>query len=899
MLEYLVVTNETLKSYFQELVDWKRKKGIPSAIRTREWITSNYAGSDPAEKIRNYLKIAYQDSGCVWVVLGGDTDVIPCRYAHIELQTETENIPADLYYSDLDGTWDYDGDHVYGEPEDSLDLFPDLFVGRAPASTTSEVEVFVDKVLAYEKSVPSDYQLKMLFFAEYGDPRTDDAIAKDMIDDYYVPPRFDPLSKLYESNGNENAQAVLDSMDLGFNFMNHAGHANYPVLCTGPDNIWNEDMDGLTNSSRFSGVLYSVGCWPAAIDYDCIGEHFVKNPNGGGFFVGNSRYGWYTPSLPGYGSSDLFDQQFFASIFKRGFYHYGQIIADSKTRFAAEADQENDFRWIEFCLILLGDPEMPLWTDTPQDLTVNFPDTIPVGSNQFRVTVTQGSPVEDALVCLMKDDEVYLSGRTGLDGSVSFSVTPSSSGTLYVTVTKPDFYPFEGYSLVESDLVYVTYKDKSIDDASGNADGIINPGEQITLNLTLKNYGNQTASGVGAKIRSADSYVSITDSTGAFGDLAPGDEASDYYVFDASSGCPDSHAICFDLEIADASHTWPSVFHLTVGAPVLNYDGAIILDGPGGDGVPNPGETVDLRVLLQNTGLGNGYNCFAKLTTTDTDNIQILLDSVFYGNIPNQESTTPDSCFTIYIDPSCPVTHGSWFYLDLVAEDYASTDSFWLLTGGYGFTDDMESGEGDWSQTGTHKWHLTAHRSHSGIYSWYCGEEGSWVYDGDFTSILYSPEYITLPPHAELSFWAWYEIEAGFDYSYCEIFADGRWHILCMMTGESGGWVKKTFDLSEFYGNAVTVRFTMFSDADAYQYEGLYIDDFQIVGAKSGFCGDANGDLGVSVADVVYLVNYVFKSGPAPNPLWTGDCNQNGDIDIVDAVYLTNYLFKSGPPPCF
>ncbi|MGB2698134.1 MAG: C25 family cysteine peptidase, partial [Candidatus Zixiibacteriota bacterium] len=192
MLEYLVVTNETLKSYFQELVDWKRKKGIPSAIRTREWITSNYAGSDPAEKIRNYLKIAYQDSGCVWVVLGGDTDVIPCRYAHIELQTETENIPADLYYSDLDGTWDYDGDHVYGEPEDSLDLFPDLFVGRAPASTTSEVEVFVDKVLAYEKSVPSDYQLKMLFFAEYGDPRTDDAIAKDMIDDYYVPPRFDP-----------------------------------------------------------------------------------------------------------------------------------------------------------------------------------------------------------------------------------------------------------------------------------------------------------------------------------------------------------------------------------------------------------------------------------------------------------------------------------------------------------------------------------------------------------------------------------------------------------------------------------------------------------------------------------------------------------------------------------
>ena len=897
-LEYLIITKQTLASSFQELLDWKRRKGIPAAIRTTEWISANYSGTDQQERIRNYLKVAYQDSGCVWVLLGGDTDVIPCRFAHIELQTETEDIPADWYYSDLNGNWDEDDDHVFGEPEDSVDMFPDLFVGRAPVSTTSQVQTFVNKVLGYEKSAPSDYQLRMLFFAEYGDPQTDDAISKEMIDDYFIPSRFDPIGKLYERDGNENAQAVVDSMDTGFNLLNHAGHANWSVICTGPDYLLRADFDNLTNSPRFSGVLYSVGCWPAAIDYDCIGEHFVKNPNGGGFFVGNSRYGWYTPTLPGYGSSDLFDQQFFASIFDRGFYSLGQIVADSKIQFAAEADQENDFRWIEFCLILLGDPEMPLWTDTPQDLIVNFADTVPAGSNQFWVTVTQGSPIEDALVCVMKGDEVYSSGRTGHDGAVSFAVAPASAGTLYVTVTKPDFYPFEGYSLVESDLAYVTCKDKLIDDASGNADGIINPGEQISLNLTLKNYGSQTASGVEAKLRSSDSYVSITDSSGSFGDLGPGDEASDDYVFGVSPACSDGHVALFELEANTPSAAWTTELCLTIGAAVLSYQGTMILDGPGGDGVPNPGETLDLRVLLENSGLGNGYNCFATLTTTDTENIDILSDSVFYGSIPNQESTTPDSCFTIYIDPSCFALHGSWFYLDLGADDYASTDSFWLLTGGYGFADDMESGEGDWSETGTHKWHLTTHRSHSGDYSWYCGEEGSWVYDADFTSILYPPTPITLPPCAELSFWAWYEIEAGFDYSYCEIFADGRWHILCMMTGESGGWVKKTFDLSEFYGNAVTVRFTMFSDADAYQFEGLYIDDFEIVGANFGFCGDANADTDVGLVDVVYLINYVFKSGAAPNPLWAGDVNEDGDIGLVDVVYLINYLFKDGPAPC-
>jgi hypothetical protein len=718
-----------------------------------------------------------------------------------------------------------------------------------------------------------------------------------MIDDYYVPPRFDPISKLYERDGNEDAQSVLDSMDSGFNFMNHAGHANYPVLCTGPDKIWNEDIDGLTNSPRFSGVLYSVGCWPAAIDYDCIGEHFVNNPNGGGFFVGNSRYDWYTPSLPRYGSSDLFDQEFFASIFDRGLFHYGQIIADSKIQFAAEADQENDFRWSEFCLILLGDPEMPLWTNAPQNLVVDFADTVTTGSNQFWVTVNQGSPVQDALVCLMKGDEVYASGTTGSDGYISFTINPASVGTLYVTATKPDFYPFEGHSIVQSDIPYVTCKDKSIDDASGNDDGIVNPGEQITLNLILKNYGSHTAYGVEAKLRSDDSYVSITDSAGSFGDLNYEDEASDTYVFEVNPSCPDAHAIYFDLEITDTSSFWPTNLTLSVGTPDLKYLQTALQNGTGVNGFPDPGETIDLKISLENLGLGNAYSSFAKLSSGDL-NIQVLEDSVFYGDIPNQESKTPDNCFNIYIDPSCPVPNFITMFLDMEAVDYSSPDSFILVIGDQGFVDNMEGGENGWSHTGTSdKWHLTTHRSLSGNTSWYCGNEGSWLYSSNFTAYLYTPTLI-VPPDAELSFWAWYEIEAGFDYSYCEIDYGEGWRVLFMMTGASGDWVEKTYDLSDHYGDSVRVRFTMFSDNESYVFEGLYIDDLKISGERAGLCGDANGDSEVGIADVVYLVNYMFKSGPEPNPLWVADCNQNGDIDIVDAVYLTNYLFKAGPPPC-
>ncbi len=63
-------------------------------------------------------------------------------------------------------------------------------------------------------------------------------------------------------------------------------------------------------------------------------------------------------------------------------------------------------------------------------------------------------------------------------------------------------------------------------------------------------------------------------------------------------------------------------------------------------------------------------------------------------------------------------------------------------------------------------------------------------------------------------------------------------------------------------------------------------------------CGDANGDGDINVADGVYIINYVFKSGPAPEPLEAGDANCDGDNNIADGVYIINYVFKSGPEPC-
>jgi hypothetical protein len=61
--------------------------------------------------------------------------------------------------------------------------------------------------------------------------------------------------------------------------------------------------------------------------------------------------------------------------------------------------------------------------------------------------------------------------------------------------------------------------------------------------------------------------------------------------------------------------------------------------------------------------------------------------------------------------------------------------------------------------------------------------------------------------------------------------------------------------------------------------------------------GDASHDGVIDIGDVVYLINYLYKNGPTPDPLESGDANCDSVVDVSDVVFLINYLFKSGPPP--
>jgi hypothetical protein len=139
----IILGNTAFQEAFAPLAAWKTAKGVPSTMVPVTWITGHYPGDDTPECIRNFIADAHNTWGTVWFLLGGDISWVPTRRAYAMtceagMHADEDNIGCDMYFADLDGTWNADGDDIYGELADDVDMYPEVFVGRAPVRTTDE-----------------------------------------------------------------------------------------------------------------------------------------------------------------------------------------------------------------------------------------------------------------------------------------------------------------------------------------------------------------------------------------------------------------------------------------------------------------------------------------------------------------------------------------------------------------------------------------------------------------------------------------------------------------------------------------------------------------------------------------------------------------------------------------
>ncbi|RKX17468.1 MAG: hypothetical protein DRP51_10790, partial [Candidatus Zixiibacteriota bacterium] len=94
---------------------------------------------------------------------------------------------------------------------------------------------------------------------------------------------------------------------------------------------------------------------------------------------------------------------------------------------------------------------------------------------------------------------------------------------------------------------------------------------------------------------------------------------------------------------------------------------------------------------------------------------------------------------------------------------------------------------------------------------------------------------------------------------------------------------------------------------------GIYYDDISIESSTASnsplavnckfavfeFYGDANFDGLINILDVVYIISYLYRDGPPPQPITvTGDTDCDGNVNILDAVIIINFLYKGYDPPC-
>jgi len=723
--DYVIITNGELSSYFQPLADFHTGRGVKTGIFLVEDIYAEYEGSDDQEKIRNFIIDCYHNWGIEWLLLGGDDEIIPHRGLYSEAAGEADyDIASDLYYGGLDGDWNTDGDDRWGEPGED-DLLAEVWVGRVAVDSGQEAQNFIDKVISYQESPVTGDCVKGLMVGEdlgwavWGKDYKEEIREGSSNWGYTTvgfPDWFD-VGTLYDKDSPWEKDELIGLMNSGQHLINHLGHANVTYAMK----MVNSDVDNsLTNDGVEEGyfIIYTQGCYCNSFDNrtpdgwyteDAISEHFTGIENGAVAFMGNTRYGWGCYSTTD-GPSQHYDRQFFDALFGEGLCPIGQAFQDSKEENIGYIDGEC-MRWCYYQLCLLGDPAMDIWTKVPQELYVEHPSVTIVGPAPLTVSVSlEGEPVEGALVCLQKGNEVYKTGYADATGQVTLYPCPVTPGLMDIAVTAHNGLPYSStVTVIPPEGPYVTYYSHRIDDDTlgssyGNGDGQVNPGEKVELPLWVKNWGNEVAYQVQGFLSADAPYVAITDSTEVFGDVASGDTVitPDDYDFEVSLDCPNGHIIGFTLRCRDdQDSSWVSYARVMVKAAVVVYDTFQVDDS--GSSQPNggvdPGETVNLIVELKNKGYADASGVEAVLSCAD-GYVSIINDEGSFGDVPaGGSAANSGSPYIISVAPQCPRGHLISFGLDITGDwEYATVDSFNLRVNPI-FTDIASSaGVGDESR---------------------------------------------------------------------------------------------------------------------------------------------------------------------------------------------------------
>jgi uncharacterized membrane protein len=464
------------------LVDFKTQTNLPAKLVTLTEINDGdyftATGRDIQEKIKYFIYNATLSWNISYVILAGDKDQVPHRNVFIS-GSMAGDTPADLYYSNIFNTdmtfdeWDYDNDNIFGEyisgNVDRADMYPDVYLGRLPADTGSEMKVLVDKIITYESYSAGQPWFDNVTlsgtntFAGTGTPEGEYA-AEHIYNNYlqdFIP------TKLYETTTYARdypctSTNIVNTLNLGSGFATFHDHGA-PQSWAGRFSSTN--ALSLTNGDKLPFLNFDACSTGRFDDQDCISEKVVLNPNGGAITsIGASRIGWGAWGTNHINSnSGYFNVHLYANYYN-GEGTAGRIFMGSKIDYMNNVgiSSYHDYMTLtEF--ILFGDPSLSVGGIPLQNINITCDENTsyidPAGSVMYEVTVTNngslGRPIKLDITGVPENWTAELNESL-------FIVPPMSSKKVSLTVTAADNALFDQIAHIEVFAYNVKNKARTI-----------------------------------------------------------------------------------------------------------------------------------------------------------------------------------------------------------------------------------------------------------------------------------------------------------------------------------------------------------------------------------------------------------------------------------------------------
>jgi hypothetical protein len=842
LVDILLITNNELLPAFAEYISFKESTGFIVETITTEDIYSTYTGQDEQEKIRNCVIDFYTNKSLSYVILGGDGDsnypadnIIPQRGFYTNAYgTDETNIPADMYYACLDGTWNDDGDGKWGEDGED-DLYAEIGIGRICVDDATEIANFTHKLIMYQNNPVIEDIEKTLMIGEllWNEPTWGgtykNEVAEGSSNHGYttvgVSDNFS-IEKLYEMEYNWSISDVFNQFNnVGINLRNHLGHSdvNYNMK------MYNSSLttDNFTNDGITRGFVigYSQGCYNGSFDNrgvgggynseDCFSERITTMETADVACIGNSRYGWGQHSSTD-GASQYFDRQFFDAIFGENLTTIGDANSDSKEDNVSFINSHDGaMRWCTYEINLFGDPTMDIWTAIPDDFVATYPASIPIGS----IEVAFQTGVPNARIALSRNE--ILIGRAVADdlgnATLEFFEPVINPEVIDVSIIGHNKNRHMGEIIVVSDQPFVIFNEYSLTEITGNGNNIPDYNEEFGISLLVKNVGDQPAFNVEATITLDDPYATISNNVHTIGTIEAGSIAtlsSDIELIIADN-VPDQHILFFELEInGDEKNVWNSHFSLYVNAPQMGLEFNLVNDEFGNNNNKlDPGETVMLNLNALNNGNAVSPEAICTISST-SEYVTINTPEINAGAI---ETSNPAE-FCITIANETPLSTNIDFDFTIVAGEYSGELSITKKAGLV--IEDWESGDFtnyEWEFAGTTDWNITDSEVFEGVYS---AQSGT-ISHNQFSEITVS---VDVTEADVISFYKKVSSEVGWDFF--EFYIDNN-----LQDSWSG---EENWSLEEYDVTAGTHNFSWKYDKDGSENLGsdcAWIDNISLPGA--------------------------------------------------------------------